>query len=697
MLQPGDTIDIWVVEAALGSGGMGSVYRCHNRAAKRILAAVKVLDGTLKRYPEAEARFIREADILGQLDHPNIVKVRNVRPDADPPYIEMEFVAGVSLDERLRQGPVPYTIALPLMRQCAEALAYIHGMGICHRDIKPANLIVDGDRLKLVDFGLAVEERSTRITQHGVAFGTVSYAPPEWIVPEVLDPPKWDVYALGVVFFELLTGQLAFPVSGQGTARQQAMQVIVAKQGHAPLDPGDAFHDDVRELIGRMTASAAEERLADAAQVASWTRRLNPSLRRAAGVTLAPMHTDRTPFDLSGPPTTDLTGEASAALARAQSTHAQSAVPAEVPRRRLLSRGLWVAAGWVGVAALGVGLLGATAVGGGVMVWLAQEDAPRDVRISVNGAEAPVDLELAGRSGVPADGGFTFAAIPTGEATARWVVGDGCTVAACPSGPGSGTCAAWCVVGERTLAVIAGQGPLVDTIDVAPAPRLVDVALPALADDVPVSAGLGAVPGTRTPTGISFQALPGRHPLWIAAGDCPEESRGCADACPPGCASVALDLTVPVEGPPEPSMVGISAPPPPIAPEPAPTAAAEPHRRRRHTVTNAELAVWLADHPDWAPGGKFQASNPGRYLIGWTGATPPEGKGDDRPRGVTPNLAQAYCNGQGGLPGVDVPVPGDGLELREGDDGSVYLVDAADTHTPAERAVALSSAAFRCR
>ena len=105
MLQQGDEIDIWVVEHPLGQGGMGSVYRCHNRSAKRILAAIKTLDPRLNRVASAKARFVREAEILFALEHPNIVKVRNVRMDAELPYIEMEFVSGHSLEAQIRQGP----------------------------------------------------------------------------------------------------------------------------------------------------------------------------------------------------------------------------------------------------------------------------------------------------------------------------------------------------------------------------------------------------------------------------------------------------------------------------------------------------------------------------------------------------------------------------------------------------------------
>ena len=126
MLKPGDTIDIWVVDRALGQGGMGSVYRCHNREAKRILAAVKVLDARFGRQDIAKARFIREAEILFSLDHPHIVKVRNVRMDLELPYLEMEFIDGVNLETRMHEGPMSPAVALPLFRQVADALRYLH-------------------------------------------------------------------------------------------------------------------------------------------------------------------------------------------------------------------------------------------------------------------------------------------------------------------------------------------------------------------------------------------------------------------------------------------------------------------------------------------------------------------------------------------------------------------------------------------
>lgn len=268
MLDRGELIDIWVVEKSLGSGGMGSVYRCHNRDAPRILAAVKVLDSNIKRHRDAEARFIREAEILFSLDHPNIVRVRNVRIDHMPPYLEMEFVAGTNLADKIRGGPADLALGVDVMSQVADALAYIHGRGVFHRDIKPANLVISRHGVcKLVDFGLATEREYTPITEEGVNFGTVAYAPPEWATPDELDPMRWDLYAAGVVFYEMFSGKLAFRLGQKGNPRQQAIQVMLKKQSHPPLDPGPTFHPDLRALIQQLTNPDIGQRLGSAREL----------------------------------------------------------------------------------------------------------------------------------------------------------------------------------------------------------------------------------------------------------------------------------------------------------------------------------------------------------------------------------------------------------------------------------------------
>ncbi len=278
MYGAGEAIDIWVVERALGHGGMGSVYRCHNRDARRILAAIKVLDYGLKRSAKARARFVREAEILFSLDHPHIVKVRNVRLDADPPYLEMEFVEGGSLERRIVAGPVPPAEVIAWLEQLASALAYLHARGIRHRDVKPSNVLVNPQgHVTLVDFGIATETEGSTLSESGQAMGSVAYVPPEWVHMGELDPVLWDIYALGVCAFEALTGQTAFGVPSGGMSTQRFYQVLTAKQGHPPLDPGPDVPFGLRELVRAMTDSDPAVRLASAEAVGQWLARIDPA------------------------------------------------------------------------------------------------------------------------------------------------------------------------------------------------------------------------------------------------------------------------------------------------------------------------------------------------------------------------------------------------------------------------------------
>lgn len=707
MLEPGDTIDIWVIEAALGSGGMGSVYRCHNRAATRILAAVKVLEGGLKRYPEAEARFIREAEILFQLDHPNIVKVRNIRTDADPPYLEMEFVAGESLDERMRRGPLSFTESVQAIRQVAEALAYLHAKQIRHRDIKPANLLLQKDgRLKLVDFGLAVEADATRITQQGMAFGTVSYAPPEWITPDQLDPSKWDIYALGVVFYELLTSQLAFPVSGQGTARQQAMQVIVAKQDHPPLDPGEMFHDDVRSLIADMTCADANKRIGEASEVVERILALKPTLKRVTGVTLAPTAGNSLLFggnsdgmDTHPYLTAPVTEKAAAAAVRARVIPAiQATTPVTMPVPARLGR-VVLAFGGVGafvfVAALGA--ISAVAIAVGWFLVPPAVPVARDLVVEITGLPSGTDADLVSTVGAPVRDGdrYTFAQVAPGQLDVRWALGDGCTVASCEV---PAECAPWCETGVVVVDIPAGTEPLVHAVALTPpAPRDVRIGITGLAD--PPAAKLGGIPGVPTEGGLLFPNVPpGPHRLELTVGTCAAEVAGCGSQCPPGCRSVVDTVVVPLTGDPRPATLPV-LPPEPIAVV-APAAPAPPRPSRSSgDVSRKALATWLESHPDWAPGGRFAGSD--RYLSWWAGG---DRNSNTLATLFTPKLADTYCRDRGSLVPASSAEPrgrADGmLELRHASNKFVLLesVDGGGARElPVEaNAVVASIAVFRC-
>lgn len=261
MLQPGEQIDIWVIDRRLGSGGMGSVYACHNRNAARIRAAIKILNR-----PDStdQHRFVREAEILYALDHPGVVKVRNVRLEHEPPYIEMAFVEGRALSEWVATGPSPTAQVLDVAQQLVRTVAWLHGRQVFHRDIKPPNIIADQQgRVTLVDFGLALEGGGRRVAQGNRLFGTVAYAPPEWVDPLRADPALWDIYSLGVTLHEMLTGKEAFKVPSHGNPLEIAVKVMREKRSGGPLDPGPDYPAVFRELIRGMTEPDEANRLLD--------------------------------------------------------------------------------------------------------------------------------------------------------------------------------------------------------------------------------------------------------------------------------------------------------------------------------------------------------------------------------------------------------------------------------------------------
>ena len=271
---PGGVVDGWLVERALGRGGMGAVWRCSKGDEA---AALKVLDPVFVARPDVAARFAREAKLLAELNHPSVVRIRRVKLEGASPYLEMEYVEGENLEERLSRGPIPPTEAINLGIQLLEAIVYLHDAGVCHRDVKPANLVINrAGQLKLVDFGLAVGIDTTQITDEHTTFGTVSYAPPEWVRPDVLNPELWDLYACGVVLFEMLTGLVAFPGAADVDPRQQAVGIMTAKQTAPALDPGPAFAPELRQIVAALTEADPAKRLPTAREARSRLRALDP-------------------------------------------------------------------------------------------------------------------------------------------------------------------------------------------------------------------------------------------------------------------------------------------------------------------------------------------------------------------------------------------------------------------------------------
>jgi eukaryotic-like serine/threonine-protein kinase len=240
----------------LGSGGMSNVYRATDLILERTVA-VKILAEHLSDDERFVARFRREALAVAKLIHPNIVQVYDTGIDEGRHYIVMEYVEGRSGAQILqRQGAFePETAAEAGIQACA-GLDYAHRRGIIHRDVKPGNLMVVGDPMgggamtvKLTDFGIARAIEQTRITQVGSVVGTAAYLAPEQVRGEEATPAT-DVYALGVVLYQFLTGRL--PYEGSTLA-----ELAVRQQNEQPLAPS-TYNADVPEPLGSAVLRALE-------------------------------------------------------------------------------------------------------------------------------------------------------------------------------------------------------------------------------------------------------------------------------------------------------------------------------------------------------------------------------------------------------------------------------------------------------
>ena len=216
----------------LGTGGMSSVWLAEDHRLDR-LVAVKLMSEVLASDPRCVERFDREARIAAGLSHPHLVKVYDVGSEETRPFLVMEYIAGGTLEDRLRSSKQGSLDVEALARQLLDALAHIHEAGIVHRDVKPANILIGSDgRARLTDFGIAQSEEATRLTQTGEVVGTLKFLAPE-VARGGPATARSDLYSLGITLSELV---------------------------------GDDASRQLRSLIGRLTAADPTRRPASAGQ-----------------------------------------------------------------------------------------------------------------------------------------------------------------------------------------------------------------------------------------------------------------------------------------------------------------------------------------------------------------------------------------------------------------------------------------------
>ncbi|MEO8700987.1 MAG: serine/threonine-protein kinase [Kofleriaceae bacterium] len=251
------------IEAALGAGGMGAVYRArHLRVGREV--AIKVLHSELGSDPVMVERFEREAGIAARLDHKNLVSIIDVGETiAKQKLMVLELVRGDSLATIIERGPLAPARVVELTLQLLDGLEHAHAAGLVHRDLKPENIIIEDDGTpKIIDFGIArlCGDSSARLTQEGIVLGTPQYMAPEHSRGDAIDP-RSDLFALGVIVYEMLAGRI--PFDGRG------VEVAIANRSQDPpalarRAPGVVVAPELEAFVRTLMARRLADRFASA-------------------------------------------------------------------------------------------------------------------------------------------------------------------------------------------------------------------------------------------------------------------------------------------------------------------------------------------------------------------------------------------------------------------------------------------------
>lgn len=241
----------------LGHGAMGIVYKAKDPLIDRVVAIKTINLGlALDEKEEYEGRFYQEAKAAGRLNHPNIVTIYDVGKSGDVAYIAMEFLQGRELRDIMNDGGVlPVDQVLDIVAQVAQGLAYAHEHDIVHRDVKPSNIMVVRDgHVKITDFGIARMASSAVRTQTGMVLGSPKYMSPEQVMGKAIDQ-RSDIFSLGVMLYEMLTGQAPFNGENVNAIMYQTLNAVQA--------PPSALNPAVPEMANFIVAKALAKKLED--------------------------------------------------------------------------------------------------------------------------------------------------------------------------------------------------------------------------------------------------------------------------------------------------------------------------------------------------------------------------------------------------------------------------------------------------
>lgn len=280
------TVGRYEVLKELGQGAMGIVYKARDPKINRPLAIKTIRfsdEFEEKKVQEVKDRFLREAEIAGQLSHPSIVSIYDVGEDYDLTYLAMEFLEGTDLQEFCQKGSLlSLRKVLHIVSEASLALDYAHGQGVIHRDVKPGNImILKNGKVKVTDFGIAKAVSSSQ-TKSGVVLGTPNYMSPEQINGEEIDG-RSDIFSLGVVFFELLTGQL--PFHGKTLANLFYRITQARHTSVREIDPH--IPKPVEKILDKALTKEPDQRFQKAGDLAKYTKammaRMDAQKKKAAG------------------------------------------------------------------------------------------------------------------------------------------------------------------------------------------------------------------------------------------------------------------------------------------------------------------------------------------------------------------------------------------------------------------------------